>query len=227
MQAVLWDLDGTIIDSSPLHYRVWRATPSPRGKEYRYEDFVADFGRSNRAVLTDMFDGQLSNEEMDAIADEKEAAYRRLVMAEGVPILPGVMEWLARFTEAGWAQTISSSADMANIVAVCQVLEISDCFHALISGAKLPQGKPDPAIFLNSAASLALAPDDCLVIEDSIHGVDAAMRAGMACVAVGSVIETATYAELLADHAGKSVIGVETLNDLTWAQLYAANGPQA
>ena len=221
MQAVLWDLDGTMIDSTILHYRAWQLTLSPRGKAYDYDDFLDGFGRSNRPVLVELFDGKLSDADITAISDEKEAAYRSLATDEGVPALPGAMEWLDRFAEEGWSQTISSSADMANITVVCTVLEIADYFHVLVSGAKLPKGKPDPAVFLNSAAALAIQPNECLVIEDSIHGVEAAIRAGMACVAVGSVINTTNYTELLASHAEMKVIGIETLADLAWAQIEA------
>lgn len=79
-------------------------------------------------------------------------------------------------------------------------------------------------MFLNSAASLAVDPDDCLVVEDSIHGVEAAMRAGMACVAVGDVIHSAAYRHLLHTSNGLPVLGVETLGDLTWAQVESMDG---
>ena len=101
--------------------------------------------------------------------------------------LPGVDHWLAAFQALGLRQCIGSSGPMANIVAMTAVLGIGDYFHALVSGARLPKGKPDPTIFLLSAAAAGVEPSHCLVVEDAIHGIEAAQRAGMASVAVGDL----------------------------------------
>ena len=195
-------------------------------REYVYEDFLAGFGRSNRSVLAEKFGSDLSETEVRAISDEKETAYRALVANEGVPVLPGVVDWLERFAAAGRVQSVSSSAPMANIVAVAGALGIADYFSILMSGAELLKGKPDPTIFLNSAAALGLGPSDCLVIEDSIHGIEAAVRAGMASVAVGPLVQTTAYADLIATAPSPACIGVDTLGELTWVQIESQATPK-
>ena len=219
MQAVLWDLDGTIIDSSDQHYRAWRATLGQRDMVYEHKDFLAGFGQSNQSVLTALFHGHLSGVEIKALSDEKEAVYRQIVASEGIAPLPGVLDWLGRFEENRLVQVVSSSAPMANIVATIGVLDIADYFRVFMSGATLPRGKPDPSIFLHSAQALDLAPAECIVIEDSIHGVEAARRAGMACVAVGDLSRDKALADLLERTPGPPCTVVNSLTELTWARL--------
>jgi beta-phosphoglucomutase len=219
MRAVLWDLDGTIIDSVDLHYRAWQATLGPRDMAYEHEDFLAGFGMSNLSVLTSLYDGQLSDAEIATLSDEKEAAYRSLVADDGIAALPGVLSWLNRFEESGLIQAIGSSAPMANIVATIAALDIADYFRVFMSGATLPKGKPDPSVFLHSAQALDLVPSECIVIEDSIHGIEAARRAGMVSVAVGDLSRDPSLSALLERISGPPCVRVSSLDELTWAEL--------
>ena len=108
---------------------------------------------------------------------------------------------------------------MANIVTIVEALGIGDHFYALLTGIRLPEGKPHPAIFLNLAAALEAEPDGCIVVEDSIHGIEAARRAGMASIAVGALSKSARLGETLDRHPGPPCLRVATLADLTWAQI--------
>ena len=106
------------------------------------------------------------------------------MIAEHVRVLPGVREWLLRARQLGYRQAVASSAPMANIAAILQALDMADAFDVLISGTHLPASKPDPAIFLQAARGLGCEPAECVVLEDSTVGVEAAVRAGIPCVAV-------------------------------------------
>ena len=117
------------------------------------------------------------------LGNHKEELFRRSVRGH-VRLLPGVVDWLKRAQARGYRQVIASSAEMANIVAVVEELQIGNYFEALVAGAFLPRSKPDPEIFLNAAASVGASPAVSLVIEDGIVGVEAARRAGMRCIAV-------------------------------------------
>ncbi len=219
MRAILWDLDGTIIDSADLHFRAWQATLGPRGMDYDHEAFLAGFGQSNPSVLSSLFGDQLSDSEIKVISDEKEAAYRQLVSDDGIALLPGVLAWLEQFKQADCIQAISSSAPMANIVATLATLDIADYFRALVSGATLPKGKPDPSIFSHTAQALNLTQRECIVIEDSIHGIEGARRAGMVSVAVGNLSQDSDLTRLLERLSGPPCICVDQLTELTWEHL--------
>lgn len=224
--AILWDLDGTIADTTDLHFHSWRQTLAAEGEDVDWDWFIRGFGRSNADILPDLFGPDLAVERMQRISDAKEAAFRALARQQGLNTLPGVDSWLARFHAAGFPQTISSSAPMANILVMLDALEIGDLFWALITGFPLPKGKPDPDIFLRSAAAVDLPPTRCVVIEDSIHGVEGAIRAGMACVAVGQRLVEMLPDDLsahLPDLGGREapILAVGNLNALDWEQFNA------
>lgn len=183
--AVLWDLDGTIADTSEIHFQSWRETLAAEAVPYSRDDFQRDFGRSNPELLADLLPA-LPVEEHHRIANAKEAAYRR-AMAGAVTALPGVAHWMQAFHQARIPQVICSSGPMANIAATIAELGLADYCLALITGIHVPRGKPAPDLFLRGAAVANVAPESCLVIEDSRHGVTAAARAGMTCVVVGSL----------------------------------------
>jgi beta-phosphoglucomutase-like phosphatase (HAD superfamily) len=118
---------------------------------------------------------------------------------------------------AGIYQVISSSGPMANIVAFVNKLDIGDYFLCLLSGATLPRGKPHPDLFLKSAAAVGVSPATCIVVEDSIHGIEGARRAGMASIAVGALANSSMLAERLAIVAGPRCISAPSLAETNWA----------
>lgn len=220
IKAILWDLDGTIADTEELHFRAWRATMPHYGVDYTHEMFVGSFGRNNPEILAELIP-DLTAAKIQEISDVKEQAFRDLVSPASVSLLPGVAEWLAVARAQGMPQAIGSSGPMANIAAVVAALAVGDYFRALLSGFALPRGKPDPALFLNCAAALGVPAAECLVIEDSVHGVEAARRAGMACVAVGKLAGTETIRAYVNTDAGQPCIAVRTLTSLSLDELAA------
>ncbi len=215
--AILWDLDGTIADTEMLHFLSWQNVLGQEGVPHTYEEFMQGFGRSNAEILPAIFGQDLTPAKMAHISDAKEAAFRELARGQ-TQALPGVHAWLARFHAAGVPQTISSSAPMANILVMVDALGIADYFWAFVTGFPLPKGKPDPDIFLRSAAAVNLPPSACVVFEDSIHGVEAARRAGMGCVALGQRMVDA-LPSILADGLNTPIVAVATLDALTWDQF--------
>ncbi len=219
MQVILWDLDGTLADTEAFHFAAWQATMTALRIEYSYAKFMASFGRNNRELLPDLLGQSATPDQIEAVSNQKESIYRDLLRQRGLQLLPGVWDWLERFQQAGLRQVISSSGPMANIVASVDALRIGDFFDNLMSGARLPQGKPHPAIFRNSAAAVNVAAHACLVIEDSLAGIAAARRGGMTSVAVGKVIQTAAFHAMLTTQAGPTCLQIESLEQLTWEQI--------
>jgi beta-phosphoglucomutase len=221
VKAILWDLDGTIADTEELHFDAWRVTMPAYGVDYTHEMFITSFGRNNPEILTELIP-DLSPAMIQEISDAKEKAFRDLVNPASVCLLPGVAQWLDSCQAQGLRQAIGSSGPMANIAAVVAALDVGDYFRALLSGFSLPRGKPDPAIFLNCAASVEVAPAECLVIEDSIYGVEAARRAGMACVAVGKLANKELIRAYTASSAGPPCVAIGALSDLSLKDVTAS-----
>lgn len=181
--AAIWDMDGVLVLNADVHYEAWTQTLGRYGVGMSREWFEQTFGMNNQNLLRQLYDGRLSPEQIDEIAERKEEAYRRLIKGR-VQALPGVKEWLARLSRDGWRQAVASSGPMANIAAVLGELAVWSEFDAVLTGARLPRSKPDPAIFLQAAAAVGVPPGQCVVIEDSMVGVEAARNAGMKSIAV-------------------------------------------
>jgi beta-phosphoglucomutase len=181
--GLIWDMDGVLIDSGEAHYVAWKTLFDELGMPLTAEQVSRTLGMSNMPILRMWLGADTPVQTLTDVANRKEAHFRSLV-GEHVRVLPGVLHWLARARERGYRQAVASSAPMANIVAILEALGIGDAFDVLISGASLPASKPDPAIFVQAARGLGCEPSQCVVLEDSTVGIEAAVRAGMPCVAV-------------------------------------------
>jgi beta-phosphoglucomutase len=206
-RAVLWDMDGTLIDSVPYHLQAWQAVLRQVNRTVEHQVWNQTAGMRNSEIIPLLFP-DMSPAESAYVDRAKEARYREQIEQDGIELLPGVAEWLQRFTTRGWKQAIASSAPRENVVAIAQVLHFNGTFAALISGTDVPRGKPDPEIFLVAAQRLNVEPHNCLVIEDAATGIEAAHRAGMKAIGVLN-----THPHLEAD------LVIKSLQDLTWEMI--------
>jgi|SRR5690606_18378505 len=182
-RAVLWDMDGTLIDSAEYHWRTWRDTLAELGVALTREEFASWFGSRNDRILGRYFP-DMPREQMAEISERKEARYRDLVRTEGLSLLPGVQGWLERLHAGGWRQAVASSAPPANIAVLLEVLRVGHLFDATVSAEEVAHGKPAPDVFLRAAERLDVPPDRCIVVEDAAVGVEAGRRAGMRTIGI-------------------------------------------
>jgi HAD superfamily hydrolase (TIGR01509 family) len=180
--AVLWDMDGVLIDSGDFHYRAWVEVLGRQGLAFTAEQFRATFGMDNHGVLASLLGHEPQATWLGRVSDEKESAFREAIRGQAQP-LPGVVRWLGRLKEAGVRQAVASSAPPANIDLLIDGLRLRGYFDAIVSTYGMP-GKPDPAVFLEAARQVGVPPARCVVVEDAVAGVAAARGAGMACIAV-------------------------------------------
>ena len=181
--AVLWDVDGVIIDSAEQHRLSWQQLAAERGLPFTDERFWASFGRRNSDVIPQLYGITGSPEELEALAQRKEALYRDLLRVQA-SALPGARELMAALHAAGYRQALGSSAPEENIRLIVELLDLTSYLGATISGETVAHGKPAPDIFLAGAHALGVAPQRCLVIEDAPAGIAAAHAGGMKCLAV-------------------------------------------
>jgi beta-phosphoglucomutase len=182
LRAVIWDLDGVIIDSAEEHRQAWQRLAQEDGIRFTDADCWATFGKRTDDIITIVW-GALPAERIRALADRKEIYFRELIRKTATP-LPGSIELLRGLHEAGFLQALASSAPVENIQLISEVLGLKQYLTALVSGETVPHGKPAPDIFLKAAGELGVEPSRCLVIEDAVAGVQAAHAAGMKCIAV-------------------------------------------
>ena len=180
--ALLWDLDGTIIDTKESHFESWSITLEKFGHSLGRNVFEANFGRNNQAILPAFLGFEPTPRLYDQIVTEKEILFRKIAPQKAV-LVTGVNLWLSSAKDMGLIQAVASSASLENITTLLSAFSLLEYFDVLVPGENLP-AKPEPDVFLEAAAQLDLTPGKCVVIEDSTAGVKAAKRAGMACVAV-------------------------------------------
>ncbi len=180
--AVLWDMDGTLVDTAELHFQAWVALAAEMGRPFTRADFAGTFGWRNPEIIPKVF-GIADPAEVRRLGDQKEQLYRHTARA-GVALLPGVRRLLEDLQAAGFAQAIGSSAPRDNLDLILELTQTTPLFGAVVSMEDTSRGKPDPEVFLIAARKLGVAPQRCLVLEDAPVGVEAAKAGGMKCIGV-------------------------------------------
>jgi beta-phosphoglucomutase len=183
-RAVLWDMDGTLIDSEELHWIAWRDTMANEGIAITREQFLTSFGQRNDSIIPKWLGAASTQERIDLIANAKEELYRSLVRRDGISPLPGVAAWVRRLHKDGWLQAIASAAPRANIDAILEALSATHVFQGIVSAEDVHRGKPDPEVYVIAASRVGASPDKCIVVEDAAAGVEGARRAGMRSIGI-------------------------------------------
>ena len=181
--AVIWDVDGTLVDTAELHFQAWSALCRDLKLPFTRADFTATFGLRNPEIIRQLFGTHYSDAEIADLGDRKEELYRAAAR-QGVRLLPGVRALLEGLHAAGFRQAVGSSAPRANLDLILRLTDTQRCFDAVVSMEDTQRGKPDPEVFLVAAAKLGVPPGRCLVMEDAVAGVQAARAGGMKCIAV-------------------------------------------
>jgi beta-phosphoglucomutase len=181
--AVIWDVDGTLVDTAELHFAAWVRLAGDIGRPFTRADFAATFGKRNPEIIHQLFGTHYTPAEVDDLGFRKEEYYRAAAR-QGVELLPGARHLLDGLYAAGFRQAVGSSAPLANLDLILAITDTRRYFDAIVSAEDTQRGKPDPQVFLVAAVKLDVPPARCLVMEDAIAGVQAAKAAGMKCVAV-------------------------------------------
>jgi beta-phosphoglucomutase len=181
--AVIWDMDGVIVDSAQAHYRAWQQLAQETGVNFPEDYFWKTFGMRNPEIIRPIWGADRDEQQIKFLADRKEALFRDFVRTK-ITALPGALPLLRGLHAAGYRQALASSAPLENIELISEQLGIRPLLDAIVSGETLARGKPAPDIFLEAARRLGIAPRKAVVIEDAPAGVQAARAAGMRCIAV-------------------------------------------
>jgi len=205
--AVLFDMDGVLLDSYHAHWVSWRDSCARREIGLTEDQYAGLFGQSFRRFTEVLHPTPLTEAEIDTWHAEKEGDYRTIIR-RAMPLMPGARTVIRQLDEAGFALGIASSGPRENVDCLLAYLNGDGRIRASRSASEVSRCKPHPDVFLACAEALGAPPHNCLVVEDSIHGLQGARAAGMATVALTG---TATAAQLapFADQV------IETLDALT------------
>jgi beta-phosphoglucomutase len=187
IKACLFDLDGVIVDTAKYHYLAWKRLCNELGFDLSREENENLKGISRSKSLDILLEKggiKVSDKRKDELMDRKNSWYLEYIdHMERDEILPGALEFLKSVKAAGMKTALGSASK--NSMRVLEALKIVDLFDAVIDGTKVSKGKPDPQTFLLGAEALGVHPSQCVVFEDAVAGVEAALAGGMYIVGVG------------------------------------------
>ncbi len=182
VSAVIFDMDGVLVDNSQVHDETWRIVCEKYGKKESINQIKNIFGGTNEIFverLLGITDKQLARQ----IAKEKEALYRE-VFSKTIKAPDGLIPLLFSLRKKNIRLAVGTSGPKENLDFVLDSLEIRGFFDVLVDESKVNKGKPDPEIYLKVAQELKISPTECVVFEDSIFGLEAAKAAGMKVIAI-------------------------------------------
>jgi phosphoglycolate phosphatase len=181
--ALLFDIDGTLCDTDPLHIRAFNQTMAPYGITVGLDEYLRRvMGRTNANIMRDFFP-EKSVEEHRALADAKEAAFRDLARTELHP-MPGLMALMDWADAEGIPMAAVTNAPIENAELMLTGLGIKHRFRTIVIGDRLPRGKPDPMPYLVAGERLGLECRDCVAFEDSRSGMRSASSAGAFAIGI-------------------------------------------
>ena len=198
-KAVIFDIDGVLIDSYQPHLRSWQQVAERHDREMTEQDFARTFGRTSREIIRQLWkDVALSDADVEAFDQEKEAAFRAIV-SDDYPWMDGALTLISALSNAGYQLAVGSSGPRENVEMLQSQLGDIHTLAAAVSGSDVQHGKPHPEVFQRAAKNLDIDMRYCAVIEDAAAGITAANAAGMLSIGLISTgHERSEYTE--ADH---------------------------
>ncbi len=187
-KAVIFDMDGVLIDSYEAHFESWATLAGETGVTFTREHFARAFGRTTRECLAAYWP-PLTPEKIIEFDERKELLYRTIIAAH-LPIMDGILKLIDDLSAAGFKLAVGSSGPPENVWLTVEKLGRKHAFGAVITGNDVKIGKPHPEVFLTAAARLGVKPEHCAVIEDAPAGITAALAGNMTAIGLASTGRT-------------------------------------
>ncbi len=198
--GVIFDVDGVLVDSYDAHFQSWNRLAAELGLDrFTETHFASTFGRTTREIIEDLSgfseafnlvtpnsDEPISTSLIAELDDRKELLYRE-ILRKHVPIMPSAVELINDLDNAGAILGVGSSGPPENVMLVLEAMGIQDLLSAVVTGADVTRGKPDPEVFLTAAKRMNVPPSRCIVVEDASAGIQAAQAAGMPVIGFANI----------------------------------------
>lgn len=208
LAGAIFDFDGVIVDSHPVHIRAWKAFLHAKGKAVSDAElsFVRE-GAKREEILRHFF-GELTPEQVASYGAQKDQLFQ--ACADQIKLVQGFAGFLTLLDDIGLPSAVATSGSRARVEHSLEAFNLRNRFRAVVTGNEVERGKPDPALFLLAAQALQIAPDHIVVFEDAVAGVLAAKNAGMRCIGIA-----ANGRKSILKHAGADFV----MNDFTCVNL--------
>jgi beta-phosphoglucomutase len=184
LAGIIFDFDGVIVDSHPVHMQAWKALFAAMGKAPDDEELSFVMEGAKREEILRRFLGELTPEQIEHYGAEKERLYQ--ARASELKLMQGFAEFWQQTTAAGVPVAVATSGSRRRVERTLDAFGLLNRFHAIVTAEDVARGKPDPALFYLAASRLGVAADQILVCEDAVAGIAAARNAGMKCMAIAA-----------------------------------------
>ncbi len=215
VKAIIFDLDGVIVDTAVFHYQAWKRLANEYGFDLTLEQNERLKGISRFESLDILLSiGGIeiqSQEEKNELASKKNNWYRENILKmTPADILPGVKNFLIDLKNTEYKIAIGSSSKNAGTI--LEKIGFDNFFDSVVDGTKITNSKPDPEVFLKASEELDIAPENCLVFEDAAAGIEAAKKAGMLAIGVGKYENLSNADKVIANFSNMSVMMIDNLS---------------
>ena len=181
----IFDMDGVIVDNAVWHLESFAEFGKRHGLVQTKDEYIKYFGNTNQTIMNSLFNTVLSDDNLTALAKEKEIIYRDLYRPFIQPV-DGLPAFLKNASIKGIPIALATSAPLENVDFTLEATGLKKYFSIISDASMVKHGKPDPEIYLLTAAKLGVQPTDCIVFEDSIAGIQSALSAGMRVIGVAT-----------------------------------------
>ncbi len=178
----IFDMDGVLVNTVPLHFKAWKKMFKEYGKDFSFEDYKAKVDGIPRMDGAKAILSELSDEEVKEAASRKQQIFLEILDNEEVNVYKGTIDLINKIKEIGIKVAAISSSK--NCITILSRAQIDTLFDVIITGNDIKRGKPDPEIFLSASERMNLSPQECVVFEDAVLGVEAAKSAAFTCVGI-------------------------------------------
>ena len=207
LKAIIFDLDGTLVDSLPYHHESWRIFFKNNNiEENDFNEIYRNYkGGGTLELMSSVFGDTYTKDELEKMSDDKEVIFRDIYRSKIFPI-NGLIQFLDNLKKNNILLSIGSNAIRKNVLMTIEELSITNYFSSIICGDEVSKGKPDPEMYIKTLSNLKVNKNECIIFEDSIEGVTAAKNANIKAIGVTS----SQSSEIL-----KSVGAFKTIEDYT------------
>jgi HAD superfamily hydrolase (TIGR01509 family) len=187
LKAIIFDVDGTLVDSLPYHHESWRIFFKNNNlEENDFNEILKEYkGGGTLELMTSVFGDMYTKDELKTMTDDKEIIFRDIYKSKIYPI-EGLKKFLDNLKENNILLSIGSNAIRKNVLMTIEELSITNYFSYIICGDEVSKGKPDPEMYIKTLSNLNIRKDECVIFEDSIEGVTAAKNADIKVIGVTS-----------------------------------------
>lgn len=185
LKGFIFDMDGVVVDNHSFHFKAWMLFAQKYDFELNDQIYRETFNGKTNADLFKMIFGEISQTQIEAYSVEKESTYQKMYQESMVP-LKGLIDFLENLQFNRYKIALGTSAPTSNVDFTLDGLFLRKYFDKIVDGSQVTKGKPDPEVYLRCASLLDLKPEQCVVFEDSLAGLESGKRAGCEIVGVAT-----------------------------------------